>query len=283
MDTEREGKSSEGKTKIIYNTSNFNYVDIVHKDDITAGNGKRHDIIKGKGVFSNDMTCNIFERLCSEGIPNHFVRVTSDNSFLAVRLLMLKTEVVVRGRADGSYLKRYPDVEKGTKIDPLVVEFYLKDDKQGDPLMEWNQEQGLFKLWDPSKPRKGDNSTFVGFCRPELRLASLNPSENMSNVPTNLVELAILRELSLKSFILLHRLWRILGYDLWDMKIECGRTQNGIIIIGDALTNDEHRLTFGDEQMDKQVYRNLKEVTPEALAMIRQKYQRVASETRKFL
>jgi len=45
-------KIAEGKTKIIYPfPRNKSLVRIVHKDDITAGDGVKRDILPGKGVW----------------------------------------------------------------------------------------------------------------------------------------------------------------------------------------------------------------------------------------
>ena len=43
---------------------------------------------------------------------------------------MIPLEVVMRGVAAGSFVKRNPGLQRGTLLVPRVVEFFLKDDAQ---------------------------------------------------------------------------------------------------------------------------------------------------------
>ena len=130
---------AEGKTKKIHLLDGRpGLATIVSKDDITAGDGAKHDIIPDKGRLANATTCNVFRLLKACGLPVAFVEQDSAISFVAPKCDMLPYEVVVRREAHGSYLKRNPHLAKGQLFPQAIVEFYLKTkDKnwKGKPLV----------------------------------------------------------------------------------------------------------------------------------------------------
>src|SRR5262245_42344581 len=130
---------TEGKTKKIHRVDDRpELVTIVSKDDITAGDGAKHDVIPDKGRLATATTCNVFRLLKACGLPVAFEEQDSAVSFVAPHCTMLPYEVVVRREAHGSYLKRNPHFSKGQLFPKLLVEFYLKTkDKnwKGKPLV----------------------------------------------------------------------------------------------------------------------------------------------------
>jgi phosphoribosylaminoimidazole-succinocarboxamide synthase len=67
-------KVAEGKTKIIYeNPEDPKTAYMVFKDDITAGDGVKHDVIQGKALVDWKTNRNIFELLSRKGIRTHYV------------------------------------------------------------------------------------------------------------------------------------------------------------------------------------------------------------------
>src|SRR5437879_66824 len=73
---------AEGKTKIMYpahiaeregRAKGPEVVYMVHKDDITAGDGVRRDVIEGKGELSCRTTGAVFRYLERRGIDTHYV------------------------------------------------------------------------------------------------------------------------------------------------------------------------------------------------------------------
>ncbi|NVM04466.1 MAG: phosphoribosylaminoimidazolesuccinocarboxamide synthase, partial [Candidatus Helarchaeota archaeon] len=65
-------KISEGKTKIVYESDDPNEVILEFKDDITAGDGLKHDIIRDKGYLNAAISAEFFRVLNEKGIPTHF-------------------------------------------------------------------------------------------------------------------------------------------------------------------------------------------------------------------
>src|SRR5712672_1846369 len=130
---------NEGKTKRIYLAKgSTDRVTVVAKDDITAGDGAKHDIIPDKGRLATATTSNVFRLLKACGLPVAFTEQDSATSFIAPPCTMLPYEVVVRREAHGSALKRSPHFAKGQLFPKLLVEFYLKTkdkDWKGKPLV----------------------------------------------------------------------------------------------------------------------------------------------------
>ncbi len=96
---------TEGKTKWVYQgAGNENQVIVVSKDDITAGDGAKHDVLANKGRIANQTTCNVFRLLQTCGIPVGFLEQVDEVSFIAPNCRLLPYEVVVRREAQGSVL-----------------------------------------------------------------------------------------------------------------------------------------------------------------------------------
>ena len=118
---------TEGKTKKIHQApGGSDLVTVISKDDITAGDGAKHDLIPDKARFATATTCNVFRLLKACGLPVAFEAQEGATSFVAPKCSMLPYEVVIRREAHGSYLKRNPHLAKGQLFPQLIVEFFLK-------------------------------------------------------------------------------------------------------------------------------------------------------------
>src|ERR1700693_3233928 len=75
---------AEGKTKRIYEVQGGSgLVTVISKDDITAGDGAKHDVIPDKGRLANATTCNVFRLLKACGFAGALALEGSAASFLA--------------------------------------------------------------------------------------------------------------------------------------------------------------------------------------------------------
>ena len=86
-------------------------------------------------------------------------------------------------------------------------------------------------------------------------------------------------------FATLERAWAGLDITLVDLKIEFGRDQQNNLLVADVIDNDSWRLWPGGDKtrmLDKQVYRNLKDVTTQDLLAIADRYALVADLTSRF-
>ena len=266
---------AEGKTKRIHKLAgSTDLVTLVAKDDITAGDGAKHDVIPEKGRLANRTTCNVFRLLKACGIPVAFEEQDSETSFIAPGCTMLPYEVVTRREAHGSYLKRHPQIAKGQLFPQLLVEFYLKTKDKNwkgkplvadDPLMDFSDGAAQIRLLNPAKPLVGQE--------PFLILPA-------SDVLTSNDEWKIfpeMRRIARQTFLVLEKAWQLQGGTLVDLKVEFGYDSKGRLLLADVIDNDSWRVIEDGSYIDKQVYRD-----GGALDDVAAKYRRVAEITDRF-
>lgn len=240
---------TRGKTKILYEAEGQPDLLVVQQmDAITAGDGARRNEIEGKGRIAAKTTARIFRLLNLCGVPTHYLSGGEDddnNEMLVRRAQMIPLEVVVRGVAAGSFVRRRPGIARGSILVPRVLEFFFKDDANHDPLIE-----------------------------PEAILAQSLATP---------AELGAMSELARIVYEILAHAWRRHDTLLVDLKIEFGRIASGEgkgqLVVADVVDNDAWRVwPQGREELmlDKQMYRNLPEVKPEDLAVIKANYEHVA-------
>ena len=127
-------KIYEGKAKVIYQGTEPKTLIQYFKDDATAFNNKKKATIPGKGVLNNFISELLMNRLSEINIPTHFIKRINMREQLIHQLEIIPIEVVVRNISTGSLVKRL-GVEEGKILSRPITEFYLKDDKLGDPLI----------------------------------------------------------------------------------------------------------------------------------------------------
>ena len=266
---------TEGKTKKIHELAGRpGLVTLVSKDDITAGDGAKHDVIPEKGLLANRTTCNVFRLLKACGLPVAFEEQDSARSFIAPMCAMLPYEVVVRREAHGSYLKRNPHIAKGQLFPQSLVEFYLKTkdkDWKGkplvadDPLMSFTDGASQIRLLNPAKPLIGQE--------PFLILAAsevLSTDDEWKLFPE-------MRHIARRAFLVLEKAWQLEGGTLVDLKVEFGLDSKGRLLLADVIDNNSWRVIEDGSYIDKQVYRD-----GGALDDVAAKYRRVAEITDRF-
>jgi phosphoribosylaminoimidazole-succinocarboxamide synthase len=130
----RRRRIYEGKAKILYEGPEPGTLVQHFKDDATAFNKKKHEIIDGKGVLNNRISEYVFQRLNEIGVPTHFIRRLNMREQLIREVEMIPLEVVVRNVAAGSIAERL-GMEEGTPLPRSIVEFYYKKDELNDPMV----------------------------------------------------------------------------------------------------------------------------------------------------
>ena len=68
----RRRRIYEGKAKVLYEGPEPGTLIQHFKDDATAFNAKKHEVIEGKGVLNNRISEYLFQRLNDIGVPTHF-------------------------------------------------------------------------------------------------------------------------------------------------------------------------------------------------------------------
>ena len=214
-------KIYEGKAKIVFATSDKNLVIQHFKDDATAFNNQKKDVIDGKGILNNRISEHILTNLNQVGIKNHLIKRLNMREQLVQHVEIIPIEFIVRNIATGSLTKRL-GIEDGTVLEYPLVEYCLKNDELGDPLI--SKEHILaFKWMDDFE---------VDFVNNEL--ARIND--------------------------FLQGMFRGVGIKLVDFKVEFGRLEkNGKkdIILADEISPDTCRLwdATTDKKLDKDRFR----------------------------
>ncbi len=124
----------EGKAKILYEGPEPGTYVQYFKDDATAYNAEKKAVIEGKGVLNNRLSEFFMIGLGQIGVPTHFIRRLNMREQLIRQVEIVPLEVIVRNVAAGSMAKRL-GMDEGTALPRPIVEFSLKDDKLGDPLV----------------------------------------------------------------------------------------------------------------------------------------------------
>lgn len=129
-----------GKTKRLL--TDGKRVVLQFKDDLTGDADGKVDPggnfivgnIRGKGAASAKVTAFLFGKLAKARIETHFRELLSDTEIEVLEAKMIPLEVICRAKAYGSFLARYRGHFR--EMSPLdLVEFNLKDDSLGDPLI----------------------------------------------------------------------------------------------------------------------------------------------------
>jgi len=207
----------EGKAKSVYRSDTPGALIVVFRDDITAFNGEKKDVLKGKGIYNARVSAFFFNYLEKNGIKTHYLGMLDDRTMAVRELQMIPLEVIVRNVAAGSMSRSYP-IQEGKPLDPPVIVIDLKDDARHDPMLN---DDLIFAL---------------GLATPE--------------------ELGIIKREALRVNEVLSALFASLGITLVDFKLEFGRGSDGIYL-GDEISMDSMRLwdKKSGESLDKDVFR----------------------------
>ncbi|MDR2945419.1 MAG: phosphoribosylaminoimidazolesuccinocarboxamide synthase [Candidatus Adiutrix sp.] len=212
-----------GKTKDVYQLENGRYL-LKFKDSVTGGPGGVVDpggnsVVgeqAGMGRACLAMTSFIFGEAARRGLAEtHMGAVNLDESTMEVvpaRPFGQGLEVIVRFVATGSFVRRYGlYAEDGRRFSAPLVEITLKDDERGDPL--------------------ANDETLV-----ELGLATL---EEIAKIKAQARSIAgLIQELGQKN-----------GLDIFDLKMEFGRSAEGKLLLIDEISPGSMRAYKGGQRL----------------------------------
>ena len=150
-------------------------------------------------------------------IKSHFIQLISNNDSLVRKMDMIPVECVVRNYTAGSLCKRY-NIKEGTPINPPIFEFFLKNDKLHDPM--------------------------------------INDYHIISFGVANAEQLTAMKEMSFRVNKVLNKLFDAAGLILVDYKLEFGMCE-GKLLLGDEFSPDSSRIWDKQslKKMDKDRFR----------------------------
>ena len=212
----------EGKAKILYKGRRPNTVIQYFKDDATAFNNVKKGTIAGKGIINNKITELVMIRLSQLGIPTHFIERMSDREQLCHKVEIIPLEVIARNTVAGSMAKKF-GIEEGVRLPRPIIEFSLKDDDLGDPLIPENHILAL------------------EICEEDELIEMMEMTSQINNF--------------------LRGMFAGIGLELIDFKLEFGRLTDGesghFLVLADEFSPDNCRLWDYEtgEKMDKDRFR----------------------------
>ena len=202
-------KLYEGKAKVLYREGP-DTLRVYFKDEATAFNAQKRGVIPGKGVVNNKVSAALFRYLEAHGVKTHFLEMR------VRRVEILPLEVILRFRAAGSFARRY-GLKEGTPLKMPLLEFSLKNDALGDPLI----------------------------CENAVLALGLAGEE----------ELEAVKRTALRVGELLKAFFAERGLELVDFKLEFGRL-GGEVLLADEISPDTMRLwDEKGEPLDKDRFR----------------------------
>lgn len=217
----RRKKIYEGKAKTLYEGPEPGTIVQYFKDDATAFNAEKKDVIEGKGVLNNMLSEYFMNGLANIGVPTHFIKRLNMREQLVRACEIVPLEVIVRNYAAGTMAKRL-GMEEGTQLPRPVVEYCLKNDDLGDPLV--TEEHIAAFGW--ASPQDMD----------DILSMALRVNDFISGIMYGV------------------------GIKLVDFKIEIGRVYEGDfqrLIVADEISPDSCRLWDIEtgQKLDKDVFR----------------------------
>ncbi len=222
MKTDTKKIIYNGKAKILYYSSNPKNLIQHFKDDATANNAEKHAIIKSKGILNNFISEFLMSQIENAGIETHFVKRINQREQLIKKVKIIPVELVVRNRASGSIVNRY-DIKDSLKFSNPLIEFFLKNDNLGDPLL--NESHIIEFNWATYK------------------------------------EIQLMKKQALKINDVLKKIFINVGIELIDFKLEFGRIPDNKrkykIILADEISPDNCRLwdKKTKKKLDKDIFR----------------------------
>ena len=211
----------EGKAKILFEGPEAGLIIQYFKDDATAYNAQKKDSISQKGVLNNLISAHLLPALGNIGIPHHFVERLNLREQLVKQVEIVPIEVIVRNVAAGSICSRL-GLTEGEALPAPLIEFCLKDDALGDPVVA------------------REHITVLGYADDDELDEIVHLTEKINDFLTGL--------------------FFAIGVRLIDFKLEFGRleSEDGYeIILADEISPDNCRLwdSQTNEKMDKDRFR----------------------------
>ena len=213
---------NSGKVKSVFTTDDDDKVIIEFRDDMTAGDGERKEVMNKKGAYNAVISAKIFKVLEENGVETQFIDLPEPDVMLARKLDMIPIEVIVRNIATGSLIRKYP-IADGTRLEPPIVQMDFKADEYHDPMLN----DSIIKA--------------LGIATQE--------------------EIDLLTQKALQINDILTEFFADAGIILVDYKVEFGKDKDGKILLGDEISPDGCRLWDAEtlEMLDKELFRKGKD------------------------
>lgn len=199
----KEALIKEGEEKQIFSTSDPDRVIVHYKDNTTAFHGIKRAVLKDKGKYNCAISSVIFGQINKENLPTHFISALNEREQVCRKVTMIPLHIIIRNRLTGTTAELL-GVEHGTKIPNTIFELRYNNPSLGEPMI--NEHHAV-----------------------ALGLASYE-------------EIELIRSLALRLNKVAGAVFKRVGIELVDFKIEFGKTKEGEIVLADEFSPDNCRL-----------------------------------------
>ncbi len=202
-DLKKKKKLHDGRTKKLYSLEESDQLVQEFKDDAVGFEASSSEPIKGKGMINKEISCFLFHYLEGFHIPTHFIKDLGGREMLVRRLEMIPIEVAIRNIVAGSLIQRF-GLEAGKELSYPIIEFYLKDEQRGNPM--------------------------------------INPSHAIALLLVTLEEIRTIERLTSKINAVLKSFFQRRNFRLVDLALEFGRSKDKLVL-GDEISLNTFRLS----------------------------------------
>jgi len=128
--------------KKIYEGDSEEHLILNFTDNIVDVDGNLKGKVKGKSAKNNEISSQIFEYLESYNIMTHFISKLNDKEMQVKNSELLPLKIVISNGVGKSLGKRF-GIEIGTLLTAPVVEYYFKNDKLKNPVVNESHMNAL--------------------------------------------------------------------------------------------------------------------------------------------
>lgn len=238
---EKKGIIYNGESVKIFQTEVPEEVLVCFTDNITAFNKIKRAVITDKGRLNCSISTAIFDILSKNGIKSHFIRQVAPTEQLCLKVDNIPIEVIVRNVIAGSMASRL-GLKEGLKPATVIYDLCYKNEDLCDPIINDCHAMAL------------------GLVKKE--------------------ELDVIYDTTKRINDILLPLFKSVGIDLVDFKIEFGRLPSGEIILADEINPDNARFWDSEtrERYDKDRFRRDMGKVGDAYRTIWEKVQQILSK-----
>ena len=160
---------NNGKVKSVYATDNPDEVIIEFRDDMTAGDGERKEVMDNKGAYNAIISTKIFKVLEENGIETQFIDLPEPNIMIAKKLEMIPIEVIIRNIATDTN-KNINDVKDVyNSLENLIFDILSSVTNNGDISIKLFEGISLDGVYTSEKTKKNNLTGEVNLVESKIK------------------------------------------------------------------------------------------------------------------
>jgi phosphoribosylaminoimidazole-succinocarboxamide synthase len=115
---------------------------LIFNDNMIDSEGNLKGKVKGKAAKNNNISSQVFEYLESYNVMTHFVSQLNEKEMLVKKCESLPLRIVISNAVEKNLGKKF-GISEGTLLPAPIVEYYYKNDKLKNPLVNESHMNAL--------------------------------------------------------------------------------------------------------------------------------------------